>query len=198
MQYIEHEDAEILVPQHISRNACVSIQCFLLVSILAYHLEYYYVFVHMIFMYTFSLLHWRRVYRTSLIKKIDTFIAFSFNIIFTIRDSARFYEFRVLWFLTVAIIAGMFTLNETLLYYQILYPREMPEMIVYTDRRVQWIMNYFSLTYTKPNTAAREWAYYRSVYTHMMFLHFLPTIVCAFCSISTSRYGLYDGGPSTV
>jgi hypothetical protein len=81
MQYLEHEDAEILVPRHISRNAFVSIQCFLLVSILAYHLEYYYASVHMLVMYISSLIHWRCVYRVGLIKTLDTIVAFSFSII---------------------------------------------------------------------------------------------------------------------
>jgi hypothetical protein len=192
MQYVEHEDPHILVPRHISRNAFVSIQCFLLVAILAYQLEYYYVAVHMSFMYIFSLLHWRCVYRTSLIKTIDIILAVSFLIIFTVRDSARFYEFRPLWVVSVLITTGMFTANEVILYYQILYPRDMPEMVVHSNRALQWIMNYFSLTYTKPNTAAREWAYYRSVYTHMMFVHFIPSIVSAFCGITTSRYHAFD------
>lgn len=192
MQFVEHEDTQILVPRHISRNAFVSIHCFLLVAILAYQLEYYYVAVHLTFMYIFLLLHWRCVYRTGLIKTIDMIIAFSFILIFTFRDSARFYEFRPLWVAAALITTGVFALNEVILHYQILYPRDMPEMIVYTDRRIQWIRNYFSLTYTKPNTAAREWAYYRSVYTHMMFVHFLPTIVCAFCGIATSKYGRFD------
>ena len=192
MQFVEHEDPQILVPRHISRNAFVSIQCFLLVCILAYQLEYYYVAVHLSFIYICSLLHWRCVYRTGLIKTIDTIIAFSFFIIFTLYDSARFYEFRPMWISTALISTGMFTVNEVLLQYQVLYPREMPEMIVYTDRRIRWIRNYFSLTYTKPNTAAREWAYYRSVYTHMLFVHFLPTIVCAFCGVATSKYGRFD------
>ena len=192
MQYVEHEDAHILVPRHISRNAFVSIQCFLLVAILAYQLEYYYVAVHMSFMYIFSLLHWRCVYRKSLIKTIDTILAFSFIIIFTFRDTARFYEFRPLWVATALITAGVFASNEVILHYQILYPRDMPEMVVYSNRALQWFMNYFSLTYTKPNTAAREWAYYRSVYTHMMFVHFLPSVVSAFCGITTSRYHAFD------
>ena len=192
MQYVEHEDPHILVPRHISRNAFVSIQCFLIVSILAFQLEYYYVAVHTAFMYTFSLLHWRCVYRVGLIKTLDTIIAFSFIIVFTLYDSARFYQFRPLWISTALLTTGMFAVNEVLLYYQILYPRDMPEMVVHPNRALQWIMNYLSLTYTKPNTATREWAYYRSVYTHMMFVHFIPSIVSAFCGITTSRYHAFD------
>lgn len=123
------------------------------------------------------------MYRVGLIKSLDTITAFSFNIIFTLYDSARFYEFRPVWVSTSICMVGMFAVNEVLLYYQVLYPREMPE-------GGYW--GYFSLTYTKPNTAAREWAYYRSVYTHMMFVHFLPTIMCAFCAIATSKYGRFD------
>ena len=192
MQYVEHEDPHILVPRHISRNAFVSIQCFFMVSILAYQLEYYYVSVHMALMYILSLLHWRCVYRVGLIKTLDTIAAVSFFIIFTIRDSARFYEFRPLWISSALLTVMMFTVNEVLLYYQVLYPRDMPEMVVHPNRGIHWIMNYFSLTYTKPNTAAREWAYYRSVYTHMMFVHFIPSIVSAFCGITTSRYHAFD------
>ena len=68
----------------------------------------------------------------------------------------------------------------------------MPEMVVYSNRGMQWFMNYFSLTYTKPNTAAREWAYYRSVYTHIVFIHFIPTITSAFCAVSAYRYRMFD------
>lgn len=189
---MEKEDPELLIPTHISRRAFVSIQCFILVSILAYKLEYYYVSIHLFFLYIVSHLHWNYVKRSSLIKTIDTTAAVSFIVSFTLLDSARFYEYRPVWYLTALLTTVMFCVNEILLYYQVLYPRTMPEMIMYHDRRLQWIMNYFTFTYTKPNTAAREWAYCRSVYTHMMFVHFIPNIIASFCGIITFKYRYYD------
>jgi len=62
MQYVEHEDAQILVPRHISRIAFVSIQCFLLVATLSYYMESYFTCLHLILLYIFSLLHWSCIY----------------------------------------------------------------------------------------------------------------------------------------
>ena len=192
MQYVEHEDPHILVPRHISRNAFVSIQCFLLVATLSYYMEGYFTCLHLILLYIFSLLHWNCIYRAGWIKTVDTILAFSFYTIFTIKHSVRFYHFRSLWVYASLMAAISFAINKTIVYYQILYPRDMPEMVVHPNRVLQWFNNYFSLTYTKPNTAAREWAYYRSVYTHMVFIHFIPTMVSAFCAVSAYRYRMFD------
>ena len=45
---------------------------------------------------------------------------------------------------------------------------------------------YFSLECTRPNTVDRESAYYRSTYTHMFFLHILPTMIFSYCIIMSN------------
>ena len=182
--FIEHEHPEILVPRHISRCALSSVQLFVLLSALAYHLEYYRLCLHIACLYIFSMIHWFRVSYDGIIKKIDTFLATSLFLYLTIYDSVRFHDYRSLWIVTAGFSGTMFMLNEYLFYHQVLYKRETPSLVGH------WTQ-YLSLNYAKPNTVEREWAYYRSVYTHMTVVHFIPVFISSYCAISATLQDFY-------
>ena len=174
----QHTDTIILIPQHISRNAFVSIQFILLVWYLAYIYEYNRLLYLLSGLYISSMLHWNRVQYRGIVKTVDILFVngtFAHVSIFDIHRFMR--EHWSLWYSTVIVCAIVFAGNEYLFYHQVLK---------YNNKRVVYngMYWYFSLDYTNPNTIERELAYYRSTITHMIFIHILPTCVCAFCGIS--------------
>lgn len=183
MTYLQHTDVEILVPQHISKNALYSAQFFVMLSIIAFNYKYYKMLLLLSLLYITSILHWRKVKYFSIIKTIDIILAFLTIITITLFDIHRFCNmYKNVWYFTVFIVLSAFIVNEILFYYQVL---------IYKNK----IMNkyckkyyYFSLEYTNPNTIQREYAYYRSTYTHMLFIHIIPSIVSGYCAIKSNYY----------
>ena len=183
MIYLQHIDLDILVPQHISKNALYSAQAFIILSCVAFMYKYYNLFILLFMLYISSLLHWRKVKYFSLIKVIDIILAFLTISVITFYDITRFCPFyRNIWYYSVFIISTAFTTNEILFYYQIL--RYKNKIIDKPCKKY----HYFSLEYTNPNTIQREFAYYRSTYTHMIFIHIVPSIVSSYCAIKSDYY----------
>jgi len=164
--FLQHNDKIVLIPQHISRKAFFSIQAIMINIIIAYILKYNITFYNLSCLYILSMIHWNKVKRKGLIKTLDTTMASYSMIYFTYMDSNRYLlVYQKLWYLCVFCSLFGFFMNEYLLYYQILNEKK---------TNICSKFHYFSLEYTMPNTYERELAYYRSTYTHMLFLHILP------------------------
>lgn len=98
----------------------------------------------------------------------------------TFVDSYRFCPiYHQYWMYVFSFIIGDFAINEGLLYMQ----------VTRYENRVKYIENKYEtwpltlLNYTNPNTYKRELAYYRSTYTHMFFVHILPSVMSAIFAI---------------
>jgi len=181
----QHTDNIILVPQHISRIALFSVQFILFVFYLAYIYEYNRLSVLLFGLYISSILHWNKIQYKGLIKTVDIILVNGVFLHVTIFDCYRFSKsHRFLWYNTAIICVVAFITNEYLFYHQV---------IKYKNKKVAFTDNYwyFSLDYTNPNTMNRELAYYRSTFTHMMFIHILPTTVCAYSGISSYMQNKY-------
>jgi hypothetical protein len=173
-------DKSIIVPQHISRQAFCSAQFILFDSLLAFSLEYRVLGCILSSLYVSTMLHWNCVRRMGVIKIADIVLAISAVSRVTFFDSARFSPYyRTLWNVSMASSIVMFMVNEMLFYFQVHNDGNFGRL-PQNDRRFHF--HYFSLDYTPPNSKAREMAYYRNVYTHMLFLHVLPTSICAICA----------------
>jgi hypothetical protein len=178
--YLQHADKDILVPQHISKHALYSAQCLIILSFNAYKYEYYKLCVLLSTLYISSIFHWAKVRYKGLVKTIDIILAFSTMITITFYDINRFCPvYQNVWYYTVSIISTAFITNEVLFYYQVLRYKN---KIINKPCKYYW---YFSLEYTNPNTYQRELAYYRSTYTHMIFVHILPPVVSGYCGIKS-------------
>jgi hypothetical protein len=178
--YKQHDDPHILIPQHISRRALISATFLLNNSILAYALNYQVICVLLGSVYVTTLLHWNAVKHTGTIKTVDTVLANITILHLTFVDSYRFCpKHQQYWMYVFYTILCGFITNEVLLYMQ----------VTRYSNRVKYIKNQYEtwpltiLNYTNPNTYNRELAYYRSTYTHMFFVHILPSIMSAIFAI---------------
>jgi len=179
----QHTDNIILIPQHISRLALISVQFVLFVCYLAYIYQYNRLFFLTFGLYVSSIFHWNKVKYKGLIKTIDILFANGVFLHVTMFDCYRFSnEHRFLWYNTAIISVTAFITNEYLFYHQVLKNTKVVSNKKYS---------YFSLDYTPPNTMNRELAYYRSTFTHMFFIHILPTTVCAYSGISAYNRNKY-------
>ena len=181
--YLQHIDAIILIPQHISRNAFYSIQMIIITAGVAYFLEYYICSILYVFIYFTSLIHWNEIRYTSIVKNIDITLIIASVLILTLKESVKFKEYRIVWFYFLPIFIGFFIMNEILLHYQILIHKNKVIKNKTDDKDKIVKFHYFSLEYTNPNTEERELAYYRSTYTHMVCIHILPFAVGMYCAI---------------
>jgi hypothetical protein len=173
-------DDTVIIPQHISRHAFCSAQFFLFDSFLAFVLEYRALGCILFSLYISTMLHWNCVRRMSVIKIVDIVLAATAISRVTFFDSARFScYYQNVWNVSVATSLIMFMVNEILFYFQV-HGNENPRRPLHEDTCRRF--HYFSLEFTVPNSCTRESAYYRSVYTHMLFLHVLPTTTCALCA----------------
>ena len=173
--FLQHNDPYILIPQHISRQAFYSIQVLGFCIGAAYYTKYYITCLLISILYTTSMLHWNKIYYSSIIKKLDIFAVIVLVLNVTFYDSYYYKEYKIYWFICCPLFILTFIMNETLFYYQVLKNGDKKN----DDKK----FHYFSLQYTEPNTRERELAYYRSTYTHMLATHIIPFLVCLYCSV---------------
>lgn len=173
-----HEQPGICVPPHISVYGVYSAHCFLISSMVNLYHCYYWMFGTQFVLYITTILHWRKVYFNSVYKTVDIFAA-----VIALGNGLcdTFYlppTYKWLYIYYASFMTGIFCINETIFYYQ----AKKPCNTIMTG-------NYkcFSLEYTIPNTYFREKAYYRVVYTHILFLHILSSVVSMICISPNSR-----------
>ena len=176
--FLQHNDPYILIPQHISRQAFYSIQVLGFCIGAAYYTKYYITCLLISILYTTSMLHWNKIYYSSIIKKLDIFAVIVLVLNVTFYDSYYYKEYKIYWFICCPLFILTFIMNETLFYYQVLKNGDKKN----DDKK----FHYFSLQYTEPNTRERELAYYRSTYTHMLATHIIPFLVCLYCSVCST------------
>jgi len=185
--YIQHEDNDIAIPQHISKKAFYSIQFILLDGLLAIKLCYYRLAITLLCLYITSILHWNKVKYVSMVKIIDIILATGTILQVTYIDSYRFTEYYFnLWNYSVNLCICTFFLNEILFYFQVLSQNN---KVLKDHMNCKYY--YFSLYYSNPNTEYRELCYKRSAYTHMLFIHIFPTVACAYCAIMSHDSSQY-------
>uniref|UniRef100_A0A6C0HHA1 Uncharacterized protein n=1 Tax=viral metagenome TaxID=1070528 RepID=A0A6C0HHA1_9ZZZZ len=178
--YKQHQDPNILIPQHISRRAFVSATFFLQNCILAYALEYRVLCILMGSVYIATLLHWNEVKYHGILRTVDTMLANIAVLYLTFIDSYYFCPiYQQYWFYVFGSAIGGFAVNQYLLHMQ----------ITRYSNQVKYIANQYEtwpltlLNYTNPNTYNRELAYLRNTHMHMFFIHILPSISAAIFAI---------------
>ena len=139
---------DILVPQHISKYACVS-ACLCLFPNCGITYVYGYTNLSLLFgvLFITSILHWHKV-RHGLISKIDKSVALMTMYQLTFVDRVRLHPtYQTYWFYVVGIMGTSFMFNE---------------------------LAFVSVKHMK--SVERERACYYSVGRHIMFIHVLPTV----------------------
>lgn len=166
---------ELLIPQHISIYGCYTSLCIFIGGIYAGMCQFYIPSMLAILLSITSYMNWKKVAMFSWIKIIDSIIASSLILYISFVDSYRFYPTtRFVWITAVGTVFVVFVINETLLYYQVKKP-------IYVDDIPYSSYQYFSTYYTAPGTPQREYAEYRSTFTHIITIHIFLVGVCIYC-----------------
>jgi len=169
---------EIFIPQYITKWGILT--CFVLFgfSFIAYKCKCYFLAILSLCIFITSILHWHKQTLFGPVKIIDMFLSIIFISLLTFYYKNFFKtEHRTLWNITALLIVSIFIMNSIVTYYQ----------IVNKDKgcNCQTEYNYFSLNYTEPESQARKLCYYYTTFVHLTFIHILPSIILAYCFIST-------------
>jgi hypothetical protein len=203
----------LIVPQHISRVAFFSAPFLICAGVMSHIYNYVSLTICLSGLLITSIMYWNKIQKYSIIKMVDIGLAISVLLIMTGISMSDFDEqYKRLWNQTVFISIVMYFINNILFYYQIL-PETIEPFVPFVpfvptvpfteecnvDADIDSVATsatqpsatesgywYFSLVCTRPNTADRERAYYRSTYTHMFFLHMLPTMIFSYCMIMSN------------
>ena len=170
-KYIQHDDPEIMIPQHITRIALFSCQMMLINAYITYVYHYYLLATIELCLYITTVLHWRKIKYISLERQIDVCCMMT-TVMYATYTSwcmPRIYTF--IWITNLLGISSIFYINEKIFYYQVLHKPKLG------------IMDYAYFIYTKPNTIDREVAYYRNVITHAFFIHIWLCLVSIYCIV---------------
>ena len=175
MNFNQHIDDTILVPQHISKYGCYTAQLFLITFYFLYSLQFYILLLSTFCLYCTTLMHWYKVRHSNFIRFIDMTFAISILFYITFIDDYLIkYDYRYIWNIGFSIIVVVFILNQYLFYKQVIE-------YYHTNKYQTQQYYYFLKDYTNPNTQCREYAYYRTVYTHLITAHIIPLIICSIC-----------------
>ena len=172
------EDTDLIIPQHISRMALYS-ACFCLFPncFLTYIFGYERMAAVFGALYISTVLHWYKPKRHGTMRTIDMCLAICTLYRLTFIERFRLHTFyQPYWMYTFYTVIIAYLCNEYVYYMQIKRVRsgDIEPSVVITEY-TQWPMRL--LNYTQPNTKERENAYYISMYTHIFFIHLLPSIV---------------------
>ena len=167
MQYKQHEDNEILIPQHITRICLVTSHLILVNAYISYSYHYVYLSYLQVVLYFASINFWRKVKHGGWERPFDKTIAFISLSHGTYLSFSMPCTYRNIWLASIFLAMCFWNVNNTFFYYQIEYKRECKE-------------NIKLLNYIKPNTAEREMAYYHFVISHATFIHIFLFLVSSF------------------
>ena len=206
--YKHHDTYEPQIPPHISIICVATAHLYLIPGILFLFCKQPLVMLFgcsLIALYISSITHWRYPMFDSYIHYIDFFWVIENGIYAT----CILYTFSnttfTIWMVNGSFALPIFIMNEILYYYQVKIPKNilrndpdfkptkssnlnlnltLTPILDSNDSKdssvwCKYFQNYFSLEPTWPNTPEREYAYYRSVITHAIFIHGLTGGIAA-------------------
>ncbi len=176
--YYQHNDNEILIPQHISFFCLCSIQTMLLNSIIVYQYNYKILSFLTFCVYISSIIFWSKVRHSGIEKTIDIICVISGGTYGTYISFSLPKFYNLFWLYTVGISLIIFAMNELLFYYQVRIHYN--KFILANVAKISKY-EFFSLKYTNPNTHEREMAYYRNTLIHGIFFHIIPSMSSIYC-----------------
>ena len=151
--YAQHFDADVVIPDRIARPAVASAHCFLALAVVSFLRGYDVLAAVALGLYGTSVNHWRRPRVTSWRHAADLLAVAATaaygSYLATAR--ARSPAWTAAWWCSLAAVAAAFAYNETRYYREV------------HDRA--------SSSFTRPGTAARDAAYRRATWTHVVCVH---------------------------
>jgi len=155
------EEADLLIPQKYSRRVFFNIPLLLLLGWTAHRKQFTLVKYVTPFLLVSSWIHWNRLKRGGVVRKIDWILAILMVLSITSYEKRFRRMDRYLWRFSICLQLFMVCYNSA-------------RFTLETDQ------TYSPIFYTKSGTTERENAYKRCVYTHMLFVHMLPGLSATF------------------
>lgn len=176
--YLQHEDPNIRVPEHISKWGIYSGQIFGIAGMVAWKYKEYMVGIIAGILYISTVLYWRRVEFYSVRRFIDILIVLGTIYYITIYVNKRYtIDKRELWIYIILLAGMVYIVNSIIFYYQTVG-------WLHVDggkRGKDGIYEYFSLEFMKPNTENRELCYKYTMMIHSIFMHIVPGLGMIYC-----------------
>lgn len=151
--YAQHFDADVVIPDRIARPAVASAHCFLALAAVSFVRGYDVLAAVALGLYGTSVNHWRRPRVTSWRHAADLLAVAATaaygSYLATAR--ARSPAWTAAWWCSLAAVAAAFAYNETRYYREV------------HDRAAS--------SFTRPGTTARDAAYRRATWTHVICVH---------------------------
>jgi len=182
---------DLAIPTYISIWGVYSGHTFLFTSFLCNYYNWRYLSYHCFFLYLTTLAHWSYPKKKGFIRNVDILTATTINLYGAYESYFLAYNYQIVWYSSFFIMTLAFLFNEHLYYHQITKYEEKNitknDNIRLIDSIIITVLpnnRYFSITPTKPGTKEMEYAYYRSVFTHIFFTHFFSQIATIYCIIN--------------
>lgn len=168
--YTEYLPNYLMLPKYISSYGKYSAFFILGEASFLFYFSKYVLGFFKLCLYITTTLHWHEVYNDSLIKRIDITMVLISNLLAGYESFLC--NFFNVWLMCSTIVIIIFMINKTLFYYQVQIHKQ--KSIEYFNKYKPF---YFSLQYTNPGTLNREYAYYRTTFTHLIFIHVIPSLI---------------------
>ena len=166
IEFEQHDDPDVVIPDKIARPLLVSAHLFLVVAIVAACYGRYGLFGVIFVLYLTSIWHWHRPRFSSLARKFDYAAVLASIIYASYIATTLNRKYQLIWFIGLAVIGCIFITNEYLFYIQVMKSfdgKSLDEMG--SDGKNAWE--------TKPNTPERDFVYKRTAFVHCIFVHTL-------------------------
>lgn len=181
--YLQHDDPDVAIPNHISKYGLISAQLLLANSVVSALHNYKSLSVISFFLYITTLLFWNNLTHSGFIKKVDIATGIVNVLSITYYDSLRFDAlYKELWASVMSLGSLIYLFNSYIFYCQ---TTPDTQEIINDEPIIKY--SYFSTKYIPPNTYNRELAYYYTSFVHIFALHFLPPVTCMYCIIYSER-----------
>ena len=160
----QHNDADVIIPDHISSYLVVSAHLLLLNCIVALVYSLYVLGALLLCVYITSIIHWRKPRFSSVWRFIDyIFVAGTIGY-GTYLSTTLSAAYMITWLVGLAVVGLIFATNETAYYLQIGKTPLGDE-----EESARGVL----LPYAPPNTPEREWVFLRTALVHLVCVHVL-------------------------
>lgn len=141
-------------------------------------------------LYLSTILYWRFLHHSSVMRHIDMFMAL-YNIAIISVYYSKWYccGYRQVWLYSIGFSGCIYLINDTIMHCQTnqLWYNYQPAL---NDDGIP-VYKYFSLAYTFPGTYQREQCYRWNTIIHAFALHFLPAATWMYCVYNSNYYGSF-------
>ena len=162
--YAQHDDDDVIIPDHLSKWLVLSAQLLLVSAILAFVYSFSVMGYLLVAVYITSIWHWRAPRFSSWARLFD-YGAVAAAVVYASYLSTTLREvYTVTWFVGLAFIAFLFATNEYAYYVQVGRDPLGGEGTGMSN-------NLFGLPYAARNTKEREGVFRRTVFVHLVAVH---------------------------